>query len=218
MAHALLNKATMGELEDMMEDVSLPHYVGAQWFGLMLLPIFFTACTTGGQVAVKVDSVSHQMLPINGKRLWVDLNERAGNLFSENQVATKIMHTIAARGYSQAITLADADYRLEFSYYFQKSQKPVLNTPAVLVGMGMESTPRYKGRLTLRVFSVSNASQPLWIGEASGSQESPDRQSMIDYLISAAVNHLGENMSRPVSYTFNETDSSSIAPMRASGE
>ena len=41
---------------------------------------------------------------------------------------------------------------------------------------------------------------------------------MIDYLISAAVNHLGEKMSRPVSYTFNETDSSSIAPMRASGE
>ena len=130
MAHALLITTTMGELEDTMEDVRLPHYVGAQWVGLMLLPIFFTACTTGGQVAVKVDSVSHQMLPINGKRLWVDLNERAGNLFLENQVATKIMHTIAARGYSQAITLADADYRLEFSYYFQKSQKPVSNTPA----------------------------------------------------------------------------------------
>lgn len=190
-----------------MDEARLPRYVGAQWFGLMLLPIFFSACSTNGQVAVEVESVSHQLLPITGKRLWVDLNERAGNLFLENEVATRIMHTIAARGYAQAATLAEADYRLEFSYYFQKAPTPPTNTPTVLVGMGMDPSPRYKGRLTLRVYALSNGAQPLWIGEASGSQHSSDMQSMIDYLIAAAVNHLGENMSRPVSYTFSETDS-----------
>lgn len=190
-----------------MDEARLPRYVGAQWFGLMLLPIFFSACSTNSQVAVEVDSVSHQILPITGKRLWVDLNERAGNLFLENEVATRIMHTIAARGYAQATTLAEADYRLEFSYYFQKAPTPPSNTRTVLVGMGMDSPVRYKGRLTLRVYALSNATQPLWIGEASGSQHSSDMQSMINYLIAAAVNHLGEKMSRPVSYTFSETDS-----------
>lgn len=207
MAYDLLKYFVMAEMEGMMEESRLPRYVGAQWFGLMLLPIFFSACSTNGQVAVEVDSVSHHLLPITGKRLWVDLNERAGNLFLENEVATKIMHSIAARGYAQALTLGEADYRLEFSYYFQKTPNLISTAPAVLVGMGVSPQPRYQGRLTLRVFSLSNAAQPLWIGEASGSQHSSDMQSMIDYLIAAAVNHLGENMSRPVSYTFSETDS-----------
>jgi hypothetical protein len=128
------------------------------------------------------------------------------------------MHTLAARGYAQATTLADADYRLEFSYGFQKLQKPSGTGPAVLVGMGMETTPRYKGQLTLQVFSISNPSQPLWVGEANGSQQSPDMHSMIDYLIAAAVNHLGENMSRPVSYTFSETDAVSTGTIPLSDE
>ena len=166
-------------------------YFSVQAIGLMVLPLAFTACTSTGEVAVKVDSISHQVVPITGKRLLVDLNEGAGNLFHENEIATKIMHTLAARGYAQATTLADADYRLEFSYRFQKLQKPLGNSPAILVGMGMGTAPRYKGQLTLRVFSTSNPSQPLWIGEANGSQQSADMHTMIDYLIAAAVNHLG---------------------------
>jgi hypothetical protein len=184
----------------------------------MVMPWVFTACTSAGEVAVKVDSISHQVVPITGKRLLVDLNEGAANLFRENEIATKIMHTLAARGYAQATTLADADYRLEFSYGFQTLHKPASSGPAVLVGMGLGTTPRYKGHLTLRVFSVSNPSQPLWVGEAKGSQQSPDMHNMIDYLIAAAVNHLGENMSRPVSYTFSETDSVSTGTRPLSDE
>jgi hypothetical protein len=193
-------------------------YFSGQAIGLMVLPLLFTACTSTGEVAVKVDSISHQVVPITGKRLLVDLNEGAGNLFRENEIATKIMHTLAARGYAQATTLADADYRLEFSYGFQKLQKPLGNGPAILVGMGMGTTPRYKGQLTLQVFSVSNPSQPLWVGEANGSQQSSDMHSMIDYLIAAAVNHLGEHMSRPVSYTFSETDPVSTGTIPLSDE
>lgn len=173
---------------------------------LLIMPWVFTACASTGEVAVKMDSFSHKVVPITGKRLLVDLNEGAGNLFRENEIATKIMHTLAARGYAQATTLAEADYRVEFSYGFQNIQKPSGTRPAVLVGIATGTTARYKGHLTLRVFSISNPSQPLWVGEANGSQQSPDMQSMIDYLIAAAVNHLGENMSRPVSYTFSETD------------
>ena len=129
--------------------------------GCMVLPLMFAACTSTGEVAVKVDSISHQVVPITGKRLLVDLNEGAGNLFRENEIATKIMHTLAARGYAQAATLAEADYRLEFSYGFQKLHTPFGTGPAVLVGMGMGTTPRYKGHLALRVFfcleSVSTA-------------------------------------------------------------
>lgn len=190
-----------------MEQPRSSFYLNTQALGRMVLPLLFAACTSTGEVAVKVDSISHQVVPIIGKRLLVDLNEGAGNLFRENEIATKIMHTLAARGYAQAATLAEADYRLEFSYGFQKLHKPSGTGPAVLVGRGMGTTPRYKGHLALRVFSVSNPSQPLWVGEANGSQESPDMYSLIDYLIVAAINHLGENMSRPVSYTFNETDS-----------
>ena len=53
---------------------------------------------------------------------------------------------------------------------------------------------------------------------AKGSQQSPDMHNMIDYLIAAAVNHLGENMSRPVSYTFSETDSVSTGTRPLSDE
>lgn len=189
-----------------------------QVVGLMVLPLAFAACTLTGEVAVKVESLSHQVVPITGKRLFVDLNEGAANLFRENEIATKIMHTLAARGYAQATTLADADYRVEFSYGFQKLQKPSGGGPAVLVGRGTGTAPRYKGQLTLRVFSISNPSQPLWVGEADGSQQSPDMHSMIDYLIAAAVNHLGENMSRPVSYTFSETDAVSTGTVPLSDE
>ena len=185
---------------------------------LMVLPLAFAACTLTGEVAVKVESLSHQVVPIAGKRLFVDLNEGAANLFRENEIATKIMHTLAARGYAQATTLADADYRVEFSYGFQKLQKPPGGSPAVLVGRGTGAAPRYKGQLTLRVFSMSNPSQPLWVGEADGSQQSPDMHSMIDHLIAAAVNHLGENMSRPVSYTFSETDAVSTGTVPLSDE
>lgn len=189
-------------------------HFSAKVIALIVMPWVFTACTSAGEVAVKVDSISHQVVPITGKRLFVDLNEGAGNLFRENEIATKIMHTLAARGYAQAETLAEADYRLEFSYGFQKLPNPSVTSPAVLVSMGLGTTPRYKGHLTLRVLSISTPSQPLWVGEANGSQQSPDMHSMIDYLIAAAVNHLGENMSRPVSYTFSDTDtvSSGVIP------
>ena len=182
-------------------------YLNAQAVCRMVLPLAFTACASTGEVAVHVGSISHQVVPITGKRLLVDLNEGAVNLFRENEIATRIMHALAARGYAQASTLAEADYRLEFSYGFQKLQQPSGTAPTVLVSLGIETTPRYNGRLTLRVFSVSNPSQPLWVGEANGSQQSSDMPSMIDYLIAAAVNHLGENMSGPVSYRFRETDS-----------
>lgn len=194
-----------------MGQLPLSTRVGIRACGLTLPALIFTGCTTGEQIAVEVDSASHQIVPITGKRLWVDVDERAANLFIENQIASKIMHTIAAKGYAQAATLTEADYRLEFSYTFQKTRPSSTTTPAVLVRMGMTAAPRYTGRLTLRVFSsMSNPLTPLWVEEASGIQQSNNMQSMIDYLIAAAVHHLGENMPRSVTYILNGTEPASI--------
>lgn len=143
-----------------MSQPSSMYSFSARAAGLLALPVLLAACTSTGEVTVKVDSISHHVLPIIGKRLLVDLNEGAPNLFRENEIAMKIMHALTARNHAQATTLAEADYRLEFFYGFQKSQQPSTISPAVLVGMGMAATPRYKDHLTLRVCAVSNPSQP----------------------------------------------------------
>jgi hypothetical protein len=50
-------------------------YFRAQAIGLIVMPLAFTACTSTGEVAVKVDSISHQVVPITGKRVSYTFSE-----------------------------------------------------------------------------------------------------------------------------------------------
>jgi len=183
---------------------------------LILLSLLTTSCADSRRVSVEVDSHGHEAIPLKGKRLWVDLNEKAANLFIEEEVATKIMHGLESRGYSQAIALNEADYRLEFMYELHNGQEaldsavghgagPVMRQEVVSVSTASNTTV-YKGRLILRLFSRTDATSPIWVGEAISSGRSSDLRQVIDYLIAAALNHLGQDIPHRVSYTFNETD------------
>jgi len=46
----------------------------------------------------------------------------------------------------------------------------------------------------------------VWVGQAVSSGDGAALRVVMDYLIIASLNHLGQGLSRPVSYTFRDTD------------
>lgn len=195
---------------------------------LLLLPLLTVACVDTRRVLVEVGGHSREPVSLKGKRLWVDMNKRAASLFIEEEVASKIMHGLESRGYMQAVTFDEADYRLEFVYAVHNSQESLKSE---VVGadpdrrrerLSMSTTPDtnvYEGRLILRLFSRADAINPIWVGEATSSGSGADLRHVMDYLVLAALNHLGQDISHRVSYTFKETGtlfnrtrSSSIQP------
>jgi len=180
-----------------------------------LLPPFLvvlsllSACSGNRGVAVEVESHSPEPVPIEGKRLVVDLNEKAPNLVIEQDIATKIMRGLAQRGYAQVANADEADYVLQFAYGLQNDQEDLQSDgsqrQAIQGTNGSGGTP-YKVRLVIHLFLRSDLSRPVWVGEAVSSGNGAALRAVMDYLIIASLKHLGQGLSHPVSYTFQDTD------------
>ena len=161
------------------------------------------------RVAVEVESHSAKPVPIEGKRLVVDLNEKAPNLVIEHDIATKIMRGLAQRGYAQVANADEADYVLQFAYGLQDGREDLQSdTPQrqTIRGSTGSSESNYTGRLVIQLFVPSDLSRPVWVGEAVSSGDGAALRIVLDYLIIASLNHLGQGHSHPVSYTFRDTD------------
>ena len=176
---------------------------------LLVILSLLSACGLNRRVAVEVGSQSPQPVPIEGKRLVVDLNEKAPNLVIEQDIATKIMRGLAQRGYEQAANADEADYVLQFAYGLQNGQENLQSDGSQQQSIretngGEEAT--YNGRLVIHLFVRSDLSRPVWVGEAVSSGNGAALRVVMDYLIIASLNHLGQGLSHPVSYTFRDTD------------
>jgi hypothetical protein len=172
---------------------------------VLLLP----ACGLNRRVAVEVESHSANPVPIEGKRLVVDLNEKAPNLVIEQDIATKIMRGLAQRGYAQVANADEADYVLQFAYGLQNGQEELRSDESQrqnIRGSNGSDGSTYKGRLVIHLFVRSDLSHPVWIGEAVSSGNGAALRVVMDYLIIASLNHLGQGLVHPVSYTFRDTD------------
>lgn len=172
---------------------------------VLLLP----ACGFNRRVAVDVQSHSPNAVPIEGKRLVVDVNEKAPNLVIEHDIATKIMRGLAQRGYAQVATADEADYVLQFAYGLRNGQEALESDESQRQSMrnpNADDRSTYTGRLVIHLFVRSDLSNPVWVGQAVSSGDGAALRVVMDYLIIASLNHLGQGLSRPVSYTFRDTD------------
>jgi len=198
-------------------------------YGLLVLLITGMAISCGlvrGQrVYVEANGYTRgETIPVSGKRIYVESSEKAVNPLLEEEVAKKIKRALTLKGYSPVENLSEADYRLVYEYGIDKGQIITQTTGGSSPGTQLNI---FSGQLeTVQVTEVSTSSytlftrhlmlslspiqnlqsqppKPLWVGEAVSRGSKNDLQNIIDFLIAASVNHLGQNTSHQVRWEYD---------------
>jgi hypothetical protein len=55
-------------------------------------------------------------------------------------------------------------------------------------------------------YRISQKAEPLWIGEITSAGPSPDLRELINYMLTAAFEHFGEDTGKRVNEFFSEDD------------
>lgn len=214
-------------------------------YGLLVLLITGTAIScglVGGQrVYVEANGYTRgETIPVSGKRIYVESSEKSVNPLLEEEVAKKIKRALTLKGYSPVENLSEADYRLDYEYGIDKGQVITKTTGGSSPGTQLNifsgqletvqvtdvSTSSYTlftRQLMLRLSPIQNLTQsqppkPLWVGEAVSRGSKNDLRNIIDFLIAASVNHLGQNTSHQVRWEYDANHSPLYPPPAPSGQ
>ena len=147
-----------------------------------------------------------------GKRIWVESNKNAPNPILDEEVANKIKRGLELKGYGIASSEAETDLKLEYVYGIDMGKEVTSSGTShqlnVFTGQFDQVTSVSSGtvftrQLTLRVFDGSDRTKPAWVGEAISRGSKSQLRVIIDYLVAAACEHIGQNTSERAPHVYD---------------
>lgn len=169
-------------------------------------------------------------------KIYVYKNNQASNVLLEKEVVTKIKTVLRIKGYTPVDKPEDADYLLAAIYGIGSEIPVIYSSTTSTSGGGSKyelniftgqfemvphvnvststttstevAYPRYL-RLILydaKTFILSQAPEPVWIGDVKSTGRSSDLRNVIDYLIVAGFVYFGEDLKEQKEGTMPETD------------
>ena len=196
---------------------------------LLSLPLicFSLGCAASYNVGVNGYSASGQNLQISQvSSIYIIEDSNAPNPILEKEVAAKIRNLLTDRGYNTGID--KADFYLLFDYGIDPGQAVTDAIPVYHAGRYDEhrfsslhrhgyttyipySSMVYTRWLLLRLvdgqaYAVSQKAEPLWICEVASAGMSSDLRQVINYMLIAAFEHLGQDTGRQLTEVIFKTD------------
>ncbi len=213
-------------------------FVARSLYRALVLDICLVGLLTAGCTALVNVSVNGytrgEPALLSGKHVFIAKNEKASNPLLDEEVRSKLKRALTMKGFIAVDSPGEAALRLEYDYGVDQgrtftevtsSQDYQLN---VFSGQfesvshtSSDTTTVFTRKLFLRLYdshgvTVSQPPTPVWVGEVTSRGSSSDLRRVIDFLIVAGVEHLGQNTGREMRrrYTFDEDPISSLAPQQ----
>ena len=196
---------------------------------LFSLPVICLSLGCAGSYSVGVNGYSStgQALQIPyGSSISVITDSNVPNPILEKEVAMKIEKLLIQKGYS--IQTDKADYYILFDYgihwdrtvtdtipiyhpsAYREYPFPTVRWHAYTTYVPYSATI-YTRRLILRLiggkdYRISQKAEPLWIGEITSAGPSSDLRGLINYMLTAAFEHFGEDTGKRVNEVYSKDD------------
>lgn len=176
---------------------------------LLVLLVGLTGCNT----TVDVKATAHRSpVSLAGQPVSVSASESTSDPYLNQHISRQLKRALAARGVPGTDKSDGARYRMEFAYSMDAGDAEVSKVPpAVLLNQrtrkyDVVTSPLgevyYTKRLQLRLFSIADPNDAVWIGEAVHRSQSNSLRDVVDFLIAACVEKLGQETGNPMPRRF----------------